>query len=173
MGLTPVDLAAIGGMSGTLEVCLMQPTVAFKNAIQEGRPMPLNPIHMYRGLGVRANSRGSQSEWCSSKACVEILMCMNLYCNLKAYNTTGVQFLCADEHSFCGANHSCAVRHKLLLQVIARSSDRSRHNEQPRTDCNQLRCRGNISCDSKPNRARCHSPAAEWPSTRHRMLHLV
>lgn len=61
MGLTPVDLAAIGGMSGTFEVCLMQPTVAFKNAIQEGRPMPMNPIHMYRGLGVRVRARASEN----------------------------------------------------------------------------------------------------------------
>ena len=65
MGLTPVDLAAIGGMSGTLEVCLMQPTVAFKNAIQEGRPMPLHPVHMYRGLGVRASARRSRKECCT------------------------------------------------------------------------------------------------------------
>lgn len=61
MGLTPVDLAVIGGMSGTFEVCLMQPTVAFKNAIQEGRPLPWNPVHMYRGLGVR--TRTSASLW--------------------------------------------------------------------------------------------------------------
>jgi hypothetical protein len=66
MGLTPVDLAVIGGMSGTLEVCLMQPTVAFKNAIQEGRPIPLNPVHMYRGLGVRARSRARGHELCFS-----------------------------------------------------------------------------------------------------------
>jgi hypothetical protein len=33
-----------------MEVCLMQPMVAFKNALQEGRPMPRTPVQMYRGL---------------------------------------------------------------------------------------------------------------------------
>ena len=51
--MTPVDHAIIGGMSGTLEVILMQPTVGFKNAIQEGRPIPKNPLHLYRGVLVR------------------------------------------------------------------------------------------------------------------------
>lgn len=33
-----------------MEVCLMQPMVAFKNALQEGRPLPRTPTQMYRGL---------------------------------------------------------------------------------------------------------------------------
>jgi hypothetical protein len=59
MVMTPVDQAVIGGLSGTVEVCLMQPTVAIKNAVQEGRPLPWNPAHMYRGLGVRLRSTES------------------------------------------------------------------------------------------------------------------
>ena len=30
----------------------MQPTVAVKNALQEGRPMPRNPLALYRGYAV-------------------------------------------------------------------------------------------------------------------------
>lgn len=52
MVMTPGDQAFIGGISGTVEVLLMQPTVAIKNAVQEGRPISWNPLHMYRGLGV-------------------------------------------------------------------------------------------------------------------------
>lgn len=52
MVMTPVDQSLIGAMSGTVEVLLMQPTVAIKNAVQEGRPISWNPLHMYRGLGV-------------------------------------------------------------------------------------------------------------------------
>jgi solute carrier family 25 citrate transporter 1 len=40
----------IGAVGGVMEVCLMQPMVAFKNALQEGRPLPKTPIQMYRGL---------------------------------------------------------------------------------------------------------------------------
>ncbi|KAF5832324.1 mitochondrial carrier domain-containing protein [Dunaliella salina] len=35
---------------GSTEVCLLQPMMAFKNAMQEGRPIPRNPIQIYRGL---------------------------------------------------------------------------------------------------------------------------
>lgn len=54
MVLGPGDHAVIGGMSGTIEVLCMQPTVAMKNAIQEGRPIPSNPLHWYRGVTVRS-----------------------------------------------------------------------------------------------------------------------
>lgn len=40
----------IGAVGGVMEVCLMQPMVAFKNALQEGRPMPRTVTQMYRGL---------------------------------------------------------------------------------------------------------------------------
>jgi hypothetical protein len=53
MPMTPVDHAIIGGISGTIEVCLLQPTVAMKNAFQEGRRLSLAPSHLYRGIGVR------------------------------------------------------------------------------------------------------------------------
>lgn len=47
----------IGGVGGIMEVCLMQPMVAFKNALQEGRPLPRTPTQMYRGLLVRRSAR--------------------------------------------------------------------------------------------------------------------
>ena len=53
MPMTPIDHAIIGGVSGTIEVCLLQPTIAMKNAFQEGRPLQLAPGHLYRGIGVR------------------------------------------------------------------------------------------------------------------------
>eukprot|EP00892_Ulva_mutabilis_P000281 jgi/Ulvmu1/10253/UM060_0054.1 len=52
MVMTPADQAFIGAMSGTVEVMLMQPTIAIKNAVQEGRPISWYPVHMYRGLGM-------------------------------------------------------------------------------------------------------------------------
>ena len=52
MPLNPVDHAVIGGISGTVEVCMMQPTIALKNAFQEGRPISFTPSHLYRGIGV-------------------------------------------------------------------------------------------------------------------------
>ncbi len=51
--LTSLEMTAIGAVSGTVEVCIMQPTVGVKNAIQEGRPIPRNPAGLYRGLLVR------------------------------------------------------------------------------------------------------------------------
>lgn len=48
--VTPLEHTLIGAVGGVMEVCLMQPMVAFKNALQEGRPLPTTPIQMYRGL---------------------------------------------------------------------------------------------------------------------------
>ena len=48
--LSPAVHTAIGGLAGIIEVCIMQPTVAVKNALQEGRPLPANPAAYYRGL---------------------------------------------------------------------------------------------------------------------------
>eukprot|EP00775_Hariotina_reticulata_P013494 gene13495-13619_t len=46
----------IGAVGGVMEVCLMQPMVAFKNALQEGRPLPRTPLQMYRGLLINCGS---------------------------------------------------------------------------------------------------------------------
>lgn len=50
--VTPAEHTMIGALGGTVEVCIMQPLVGIKNAIQEGRPVPKNPMHLYRGLAV-------------------------------------------------------------------------------------------------------------------------
>ena len=51
--VTPLEHTLIGGVGGVMEVFMMQPMVAFKNAMQEGRPMPRGPVELYRGLMVR------------------------------------------------------------------------------------------------------------------------
>mmetsp|Transcript_12533 Transcript_12533/g.27025 ORF Transcript_12533/g.27025 Transcript_12533/m.27025 type:complete len:270 (-) Transcript_12533:957-1766(-) len=50
MTVTPLEHTAIGAFGGAFEVVLMQPMVGIKNALQEGRPIPTNPVHLYRGL---------------------------------------------------------------------------------------------------------------------------
>lgn len=50
--VTPLEHTAIGGVAGFTETCIMQPTIAIKNALQEGRPIPRSPMTLYRGLAV-------------------------------------------------------------------------------------------------------------------------
>ncbi|GBF91836.1 hypothetical protein Rsub_04941 [Raphidocelis subcapitata] len=54
--VTPLEHTAIGAGAGMLEVIVMQPMVAFKNALQEGRPLPRTPIALYRGLVINCCS---------------------------------------------------------------------------------------------------------------------
>eukprot|EP00887_Chlorella_sp_A99_P001559 scaffold8.g1559.t1 len=48
--VTPLEHTAIGAFAGLVEICIMMPTVAIKNALQEGRPVPRAPRELYRGL---------------------------------------------------------------------------------------------------------------------------
>lgn len=48
--------AAIGAGSGLVEVTLLHPSVAWKNALQEGRPLPTAPRALYRGFAINAGS---------------------------------------------------------------------------------------------------------------------
>lgn len=48
--------AMIGGVSGTVEVCINQPMVSWKNALQQGQPISFSPAVMYRGTLVNATS---------------------------------------------------------------------------------------------------------------------
>jgi len=57
--VTPLEHTAIGGLAGVVEVCISQPTVAIKNALQEGRKIPWSPLMLYRGLLVRRDCRDS------------------------------------------------------------------------------------------------------------------
>ncbi|QDZ20680.1 mitochondrial substrate carrier protein [Chloropicon primus] len=50
------EQTVIGGVSGIIEVCCTQPTVAVKNALQEARPIHFTPRFMYTGLVVNAAS---------------------------------------------------------------------------------------------------------------------
>ena len=50
--LSPWEHTGIGALAGFVEVCVMQPTVGVKNALQEGRSVPRNPAVLYRGLTV-------------------------------------------------------------------------------------------------------------------------
>ena len=50
--VSPGEHTLIGAGAGIVEVTLMQPTVAIKNALQEGRPIPSQFSHFYRGLTV-------------------------------------------------------------------------------------------------------------------------
>ena len=52
--LSAIEHTGIGAVAGTFEVCVNQPTVAIKNALQEGRPLPANPAAYYRGLAVNS-----------------------------------------------------------------------------------------------------------------------
>eukprot|EP00803_Ostreobium_quekettii_P004887 evm.model.scf_799.6 EVM.evm.TU.scf_799.6 scf_799:45048-50035(-) len=50
--VTVAEHTAIGGLAASVEAVMMQPMLAVKNALQEGRPVPRNPLHLYRGVGV-------------------------------------------------------------------------------------------------------------------------
>ncbi|KAL3684991.1 hypothetical protein R1sor_003013 [Riccia sorocarpa] len=54
--LNSVESAAVGALSGVIEVLLQQPSVSIKNAIQDRKPVSLNPRVLYRGLFVNAGS---------------------------------------------------------------------------------------------------------------------
>eukprot|EP00983_Pelagomonas_calceolata_P007637 247884-Pelagomonas_calceolata.AAC.3 len=52
-----------------MEVCLLQPMMAFKNAMQEGRPIPRNPIQIYRGLTPMTMCHPKRGQTLAGKAC--------------------------------------------------------------------------------------------------------
>jgi solute carrier family 25 citrate transporter 1 len=64
MGLSPdvkmklgaTDHALMGAIAGTVEVTTLQPIIFMKYAVQEGRALPMNPLHYYRGFGVNVVS---------------------------------------------------------------------------------------------------------------------
>ena len=56
MPLSASTHAAIGAVSGVIEVTLLHPTVAWKNALQEGRQLNLRPTALYRGYVMNVGS---------------------------------------------------------------------------------------------------------------------
>lgn len=54
--LSGLQNAAVGSLAGMIEVLMQQPTIAMKNAIQQGRPIPWSVPALYRGVGVSLGS---------------------------------------------------------------------------------------------------------------------
>jgi hypothetical protein len=52
VSLTALEHTAIGAMAGVAEAVVLQPVIGWKNARQEGRPVPRSISALYRGLGV-------------------------------------------------------------------------------------------------------------------------
>lgn len=50
--LSGLQNAAVGSLAGMVEVLAQQPTIAVKNAVQQGRPVPWALPALYRGVGV-------------------------------------------------------------------------------------------------------------------------
>ncbi|KAE9243006.1 hypothetical protein PF004_g6350 [Phytophthora fragariae] len=50
--LSGLQNGAVGSIAGMIEVMLQQPSVAIKNAVQQGRPIPWSVPALYRGVGV-------------------------------------------------------------------------------------------------------------------------
>ncbi|CAH0486425.1 unnamed protein product [Peronospora farinosa] len=50
--LSGLQNGLVGSVAGMIEVVLQQPTVAMKNAVQQGRPIQWSPWALYRGVGV-------------------------------------------------------------------------------------------------------------------------
>jgi len=50
--LTPVENVGLGVVAGSIEVILLQPMLYCKNAVQQGMPLTLNPLTLYRGVSV-------------------------------------------------------------------------------------------------------------------------
>lgn len=50
--LSPAENLGLGVVAGTIEVVLLQPMLYCKNAVQQGVPLTLNPLVLYRGVSV-------------------------------------------------------------------------------------------------------------------------
>lgn len=54
--LSSVAMACLGAVSGIIEVAINQPTVSWKNALQQGKSISFDPRVMYRGLLINSLS---------------------------------------------------------------------------------------------------------------------
>lgn len=52
----PIQNLFIGAVGGALDVCIQQPLVTVKNALQDKRPIPTSPRLFYRGTVINAGS---------------------------------------------------------------------------------------------------------------------
>lgn len=71
--VTPLEHTLIGAGAGMMEVVVMQPMMAFKNALQEGRPLPRTPLAIYRGLVVRRCRRAGGWVRRAHAGCVKLV----------------------------------------------------------------------------------------------------
>eukprot|EP00897_Mesotaenium_endlicherianum_P008199 jgi/Mesen1/7407/ME000388S06626 len=56
LAVSPGVSSLMGALAGSVEVIIQQPLVAWKNAVQDARPVPLDPRLLYRGVVVNACS---------------------------------------------------------------------------------------------------------------------
>lgn len=54
--LSAYEYAAAGAIAGAVEVTIQQPEIAWKNAIQDKRPIEFHPKFFYRGLTINIAS---------------------------------------------------------------------------------------------------------------------
>lgn len=54
--LTAAENLSVGATAGAIEITIQQPTIALKNAMQTGAPLPRSIPALYRGLGVNVVS---------------------------------------------------------------------------------------------------------------------
>lgn len=82
----------IGGLAGMSEVCIMQPFVGIKNALQEGRPLPRQMQHLYRGLGVNVLSMApvTATQFGANRVCQKLCPMLGI-----AGESTKGKILCA------------------------------------------------------------------------------
>ena len=71
--LSELENVAIGASAAFVEAVILQPTIYWKNAAQQGLPFTLNPRILFRGLGASlANEMGQMgfqygtTGWCKS-----------------------------------------------------------------------------------------------------------
>ena len=103
-----------GAIGGSVEVVLMQPMVGIKNALQEGRPVPMNPLHLYRGLAVSHSEVGALL----TGTRLEVWFCHSssmLSCFSGPLDPPMLCHLCSDELRQYGSNHGFAVWYKPYL----------------------------------------------------------
>lgn len=117
--VSAVEQTAIGALAGMAEVCIMQPVVGLKNALQEGRPVPRQLNHLYRGLGMGVASQApiTATQFGANAACEQI------YWKLSGSKASGAsQIMCA---TTAGAVSGVVATPAELLVIMQQKSGRS------------------------------------------------
>lgn len=83
--LSAYEYAAAGAIAGAIEVTIQQPEIAWKNAIQDKRPIIFHPKFFYRGLTINIASmapytavqfalNGIMTKWLSKGGLLRVLL---------------------------------------------------------------------------------------------------